>query len=253
MSFVERKLDWKSYHDPRSKEYSIRNYLKGKSVEKQKVMWDEGTVLDQGSEGACVGFGWMGELLAQPFAPDEQPEAEFANSIAIDYYRRAKLIDQWPGEDYEGTSVLAGAKIIMQEGFIDSYRWCFGVDDVRDAIITTGPVVIGVPWRSGMYSTKSTGMVSITGNLVGGHCLVITGYDPEMKIGNKTYEVFRWRNSWGTNYGINGSGYIRSSDLAILLSSNGEACVPIGRKKPVFGGFWKNVQNLFISRLFRNG
>jgi hypothetical protein len=253
MNPEERKLDWVSYHDPKSRHYSIRNYLKGKRIEKKRVMWDEGTVLDQGSEGACVGFAWLGELLAQPAAPDQQPTARQGYSIAVDYYKRAQKIDQWPGEDYEGTSVLAGAKIVLEEGFMDSYRWCFGVDDVRDAVITTGPVVIGIPWLSGMYSTGANGLVKVSGKQVGGHALVITGYDPAMRIGNKTYEVFKWRNSWGSDYGVEGSGYIRVIDLASLLAKNGEACVPIGRKKPVFGGLWKNVQNIFISRLFRNG
>lgn len=243
------KLDWKSYHDERSKNYSVRKLLNAKVIKKQRKMWDEGVVLDQGSEGACVGFGWMGELLAQPQAPDEQPDVELANSIAINYYRRAKKIDQWPGEDYEGTSVLAGAKIMKSEGFIDSYYWCFGVNDVMDAVISSGPVVIGVPWRQGMYSTKPSGLVSVTGKQVGGHCLVITGYDPSMRFGSRNFEVFRWRNSWGEDYGVGGSGYIKVEDLSRLLSASGEACVPVGRTKPVFENKW----NLFLRRLFRNG
>jgi len=253
MENKNRKLDWKSFHDPRSTDYPIRSLIGVGKVKKKRVMWDEGVVLDQGSEGACVGFGWMGDLLAAPFAPDEQPDVGYANSLAVSYYKRAQKIDQWPGEDYEGTSVLAGAKIMKEEGFISSYRWCFGIDDVRDTVITTGPVVIGVPWRSGMYSTKANGLVSVAGREVGGHCLVITGYDPAMQIRNKTYEVFRWRNSWGDDYGINGSGYILAINLSQLLRTSGEACVPIGRVKPSFsGGFWKGIQNLFVQRLFRN-
>ena len=245
-------LDWKSRHDEKSKQYSIQSYLNNKRVVKRKVFWEEGIVLDQGSEGACVGFGWMGNILSNPNAPLPQPQVAQANSIARGYYQRAKKIDQWPGEDYEGTSVLAGAKIILEEGLIDSYRWCFGIDDVRTSIITTGPVVIGVPWRSGMYSTNNAGIVSVSGNLVGGHCLVITGYDPAMKIGSETVEVFRWRNSWGNDYGINGSAYIRATDLSKLLSVDGEACVPIKTKKPSFKKK-NNISGLFLRRLLRDG
>lgn len=196
-------------------------------------MWDEGTVLDQGSEGACVGFAWTNELLASPAQPEEQPDAALGNAVAVSYYRRARVVDEWPGEDYEGTSVLAGAKMVLQDGFISQYRWCFNTEDLRDAIISEGPVVIGIPWYSGMYRTRRDGLVVVDGDLVGGHAILITGYDPAMIIDGRPYEVFRWRNSWGTGYGIGGSGYILYEDLSKLLKQNGEACVPMGRKTPI--------------------
>lgn len=229
----ERTLDWVSQHDPRSWNYSIRSTLP-LFVPKRKAEWKEGIVLDQGREGACVGYGWTAELLAEPFAPEEQPLTAAAQDYASFSYRRAQKVDQWPGEDYEGTSVLAGAKIMQQDGQIDSYRWCFGAGDVRDAIITSGPVVIGVPWYSGMYRTDENGIVKIHGDKVGGHCVVITGYDPEYVIDGRPTEVFRWRNSWGSSYGIEGSGYIRFMDLSYLLHSGGEACIPVGRNTPRF-------------------
>lgn len=197
-------------------------------------MWEEGTVLDQGSEGACVGFAWVADLLAEPVAPTEQPDEETGASFASKYYRQAQKIDQWPGEDYEGTSVLAGAKVMQKEGFISGYSWCFSMEDIRDTILTTGPVVIGIPWLQGMYDTGEDGVVKVHGNEVGGHALTITGYDPAMEIDGVKQEVFRWRNSWGKDYGLDGSGYIRYNDLAALLKQTGEACVPLGRTVPQF-------------------
>lgn len=228
-----RVFDWVSEHDVRSRNYSIRKVLPQK-IRIEPRFWDEGVVLDQGSEGACVGYGWTAELLAEPFAPDVQPLVATAERYATFSYKRAQKIDEWPGEDYEGTSVLAGAKIMQQDDQIAGYRWCFGALDVRDAVITSGPVVIGVPWYSSMYSTDKSGLVVVRGRKVGGHCIVVTGYHPALKINGKTEEVFRWRNSWGSAYGLDGSGYIRFSDLAILLDDRGEACIPMGRKKPRF-------------------
>ena len=251
MTKPKRTFDWKPYHDERSKQYGIRSLIGRAKIKPQRVMWEEGTVLDQGSEGACVGFGWMAEVLATPEAPDRQPTAALGNRIASSYYKRAKEIDEWPGENYEGTSVLAGAKVIKEQGLIEEYRWCFSINDVRDAVITEGPVVIGVPWRKNMYSTANNGLVNVSGSVVGGHCITITGYDPSFKINNKYYEVFRWRNSWGTSYGINGSAYIKATDLSALLKDRGEACVPMGRKKPSFS-IVQTVQNLFLSRMFRS-
>lgn len=246
----ERKLDWRPNHDERSRDYSIRSLIGTSHFDLKRVEWQEGTILDQGREGACVGFAWTGELLAEPYAPKEQPKAELGNALASSYYKRAQKLDQWPGEEYEGTSVLAGAKVMKQEGFIESYRWCFGVEDVRDALISTGPVVIGVPWKSGMYSTGNGGLVKVTGSNVGGHALVLTGYDPFMTINGRKYEVFRWRNSWGKDYGVDGSGFIKYNDLDKLLKKSGEACVPIGRKEPVLDTAWNNFQHLFVNRIF---
>lgn len=245
---TERKFDWKSQHDERSREYDIRSVLRT-GVKPVLKMWDEGIVLDQGSEGACVGFGWMGEFLAQPAAPEPQPGKFATQKYANDVYQTAKTIDEYPGENYEGTSVLAGAKVMRARGFIKSYRWAFSIEDVRDAIIQEGPVVIGIPWKEGMYETGPGGLVKVSGKSVGGHCLVLTGYDPAMKIGARKYEVYRWRNSWGPDYGVNGSGYIKATDLAKLLKNVGEACVPIGRQVPksaILGipakeSFWKTL------------
>ena len=244
---TERAFDWTSQHDPKSRKYAIRSLLKQRNIEKKPAFWKEGVTLDQGSEGACVGFAWMGELLAEPEAPKAQPSFDYANSLAVSFYNEAKTVDQWFGENYEGTSVLAGAKIMQKSGFIGEYRWCFGIDDVRDAIISEGPVVIGIPWFDGMYDTAPNGLVKLAGQPTGGHAIVLTGYHPRMRFGQTTHEVFRWRNSWGTDYGINGSGWIKAKDLAKLLAQNAEACVPMQREVPLFNeprkSIWRKLFN----------
>ena len=226
-----RLLDWHSNHDPRSKNFAVSEIIED-TEKNETVLWKEGIVLDQGREGACVGFGWMAEVLAEPVSPVNQPEEIIANELAKSYYKRAQKIDPWPGEDYEGTSVLAGAKIMQEEGYIGEYRWCFGIEDLKKSILNLGPVVIGVPWYESMYETDVNGIVKIDGNKVGGHCILVTGYIPNMKIDGYEQEAFRWRNSWGNEYGIDGSGYIRYTDLHKLLKDGGEACIPVERKAP---------------------
>jgi hypothetical protein len=244
---TERIFDWVSRHDPESRRYKIKPLLASRKIEKKPVFWQEGVVLDQGSEGACVGFAWMGELLAEPESPKSQPSFGYANSLAISFYNEAKTVDEWPGESYEGTSVLAGAKVMKKAGFIGEYRWCFSIDEVRDAVISEGPVVIGIPWFGGMYDTLDNGLVKLAGQPTGGHAILITGYHPRMRFGSVTHEVFRWRNSWGTDYGVEGSGWIKYKDLAKLLADNGEACVPMQREIPVFNEPKRNI----FARLFK--
>ena len=244
---TERTFDWRSRHDPRSKNYPMATVLRQRDIPVEEKFWEEGIVLDQGSEGACVGFAWTGELLAEPEAPRQQPEVYYANNLAKDFYHEAKKIDEWPGENYDGTSVLAGAQIMQRMGFIGEYRWCFKVDQIRKSILSEGPVVIGIPWFDGMYNTGPGGLVRVSGKSTGGHAILLTGYSPKMKFGNSYHEVFRWRNSWGKAYGVGGSGFIKVGDLANLLSQGGEACVPMQREIPVFN---KPKRNIF-ARLFK--
>lgn len=229
---MDKRLDWVPRFDDRSRMYGIRPLI-GTSAKKRKAtFWQEGTVLNQGSEGACVGFGWLAEILAKPVQPEYQPTEEFGNRLAQFYYEEAKKLDEWDGEDYEGTSVLAGAKVMNKYNLISEYRWCFNIDDIIDAVVFKGPVVIGIPWYESMYRTNSDGLCGVSGERVGGHCITITGYDPAMSFGRQTIEVFKWRNSWGSDYGDNGSGFIRVSDLRKLFLEGGEACIPIVRNSP---------------------
>lgn len=230
---MDKRLDWRPRFDERSRKYGIRPLLGTAKKKRPATFWSEGTVLDQGQEGACVGFGWMAEVLAKPVQPDEQPTEKFGNDLAQFFYQEAKKLDQWEGEDYDGTSVLAGAKVMQKYNLIQEYRWCFDIDDIIDAVVLKGPVVIGIPWYESMYRTNNEGLCGVSGEQVGGHCITLTGYNPAMKFGRQTIEVFRWRNSWGSDYGDNGSGYIRVSDLRRLFLEGGEACIPIVRNKPV--------------------
>jgi hypothetical protein len=230
---TERTLDWVPRYDERSRDHRVRSFLREyPNVPDTARTWRPGFVLDQGREGACVGFGWTGELIGSP-SPDPYVLATGATTYARSVYREAQQIDEWEGENYEGTSVLAGAKVVQRTGLIGGYKWAFTIEEVRDAIITMGPVVIGVNWYSDMYDTDKHGVVKIGGDLVGGHCLFVYEYHPRKRLPGDWFgrhRVFRWRNSWGLHYGIGGSGYIHYDDLARLLREGGEACVPVDRK-----------------------
>jgi hypothetical protein len=225
---MNRRFDWKSRHDPRSRQFAIRRVGEERPARKA-TFWTPGPLLDQGPDGACVGFGWSGELGASPVRVKG-----ITNNFAFSLYAIAKTMDEWEGEDYEGTSVLAGAKAVSSAGYMEEYRWAFGIEDVIDALIVHGPVVIGIPWLDGMFSTRKSGLVECTGDVAGGHCVYLTGYHPHMRMSGegwfRRHEVIRARQSWG-DWGLRGGGdfYFRVGDLSRLLQDQGEACVPMGR------------------------
>lgn len=223
-------LDWKPNFDERSREYPVRAKLRS-AVKRKDRLWTPGPILNQGREGACVGFAWAAEAFASPIAVDLHRMR--ANTPAThDMYARflygqARYIDEWAGEAYEGTSVLAGAKASQNMNTIREYRWAFTIEDVIDSVIAKGPVVIGINWYDGMYSAPN-GILRKSGTIVGGHALLIVGFNVNSeKIPGKS--TFILQNSWGTSWGINGLAEITVEDLAALLKENGESCVPTRR------------------------
>lgn len=188
----------------------------------QSRFWTPGAVVtDQGTEGACVGHGVVNEHMASPV----RGKLFNPNATALHAYREAQKIDEWEGESYDGTSVRAGMLVGRQRGWWSGFSWAFNMAELR-ALLETGPVVIGVDWRSSMY-TAPGGRVNIDGYIVGGHCLLLTGYTPNW---NRQGPHYRWRNSWGASYGVNGNAYIAAGDLyRILFAAGGEAAAPAGR------------------------
>lgn len=228
--YNDRVLDWRPIYDKRSKNFPVSAVLPLEQ-ELKFTLWKTGPILDQGREGACVGFGWTAETLAGPVRVDlnkiESDVPRDPTAFAHYVYQNAKKIDQWPGEDYSGTSVLAGAKVLMGLGVLHEYRWAFSVHDVVATLMSHGPVVLGVKWYQGMYSAPN-GKLSIYGSEVGGHCILAVGYNPSSeKFAGK--ETVFLQNSWGNDWGINGIAEITVDDLNRLIREGGEACVPLTR------------------------
>lgn len=223
-------FNWKPAFDERSREFPIRAAIPERPVRRNKL-WRVGPILDQHSEGACVGFGWAAEAFSTPVAVDlsrvkavvPQDTTEFARSL----YNVAKTLDPWPGEDYEGTSVHAGAKAMRQFGLLKEYRWCFNIADVTDAILVKGPVVLGIYWYDGMYRAPG-GVLKVSGEIVGGHCITAVGYRTADSAKQGVPSIIL-QNSWGTDWGNGGLAEISVTDLDRLLREDGEACVPSKR------------------------
>ena len=108
---TDPRLDRIVQFDDRSRNYPIRAQITPKQASKPRsYTWSVGKGLDQGNEGSCVGFSWAHELIARP-AVFLYADYNYARN---QIYKAAQEIDEWPGVAYEGTSVLAGAKIVKK-------------------------------------------------------------------------------------------------------------------------------------------
>lgn len=224
-----RVFDWAPLHDPRSRNFPIRGARPEPRV-KSKA-WKVPDPLDQGYEGACVGYGWTHEALSTPVPVDlkrvKAIDIPVGDTVAKRVYREAQKIDEWAGENYEGTSVNAGAKVMRTLGVLKEWRWAFGISDVIYGVLTTGPVVLGIPWFEDMYEAPD-GIVRVGGPMVGGHCILARAVAERGRV-FPDEDAVGWLNSWGPTYGKNGLAWIRASDLSNLLRQDGEAAVPFRR------------------------
>jgi hypothetical protein len=225
----DARLDRLPEFDDRSRAFSVRGILTATEEQRpiRSMTWTVPVSLDQGSEGACVGFSWAHEIAARPFA-----DRNITDDIALGIYRWARQNDEWPGEDYDGTSVLAGAKAVTNLGLLKEYRWGFNAEDVHRAVSFKGPAVMGINWYTGMMSPESDGRIRPTGAIEGGHAILYPRVrSPIYRI--KTLRQTAWLyNSWGPGWGPEGPWcYLTWEDFERLMDEQGEACVPVQRSK----------------------
>lgn len=222
----DRRLDRIAQHDVRNSEFPVRALLApGRYNALRSQAWQVPITFDQGVEGQCVAYGIAHFLIARPHGLDLALAQKLLDTHEI--YWGAQQRDPWDGGAYpdadpvyDGTSVLAGIQQVKAMGLIGAYHWARTERDVAEAIAWHGPVVLGLNWYEGMAEADRAGRITPTGQILGGHCVLVSGLD--VRTG-----LYRIRNSWGQSWGVRGDCYLRRRDLSQLLAEDGsEACVP---------------------------
>jgi hypothetical protein len=185
--------------------------------------WTLNVTLDQGNTEGCTGNGTTHMLLATP-----RPQKGLDEAWATDLYYENRFCDEWPGEDYDGSSVTGAMVATKKWGRINTFVWPRTAREVAVALGYNGPVVIGVDWTQRMMDTDPAGYVHATGKAVGGHCVCLIGYH---LAGSKwhgstlTEDAFELKNSWSADWGVSGNALLRPADLDRLLGSGGDAAL----------------------------
>ena len=234
---TDPRLDRVDEKDPQSRDFSVSALIPEKRHNKPRsYTWRPGTTLNQGRDGACVGFAWAHELTARP-AQVKDISHLFAKE---EIYFRAQKNDRFPGGSYpgafpfvEGTSVLAGAKVVKSLGYMREYRWAFDFQDLVLAVGYMGPVVFGCSWYSKMGKLNEEGFAIPTGRLSGKHCILIYAAKViRTSNGDLDYlrSYFTFQNSWGSDWGEGGAGKLKFSDVQNLWDG-AETCIPVSRSR----------------------
>ncbi len=203
--------------DPRDANFPMRAALPAAASLRTYRYWNaNGWWGDQGQTPECVAYAWCHWLEDGPVTQPGPGPIVSPDTL----YREAQALDEWPGSDYDGTSVRGGAKAAAARGFVRSYHWASTLDEIVQALLEVGPVVVGVNWYEDMFDPDEAGLLHVGGAIAGGHAFVLDGI-------SVTHRLIRMKNSWGRTWGQNGFAYLGFPDVARLLAEDGEACLAV--------------------------
>ena len=189
-------------------------------------------VKNQGSIGSCVGHSGRvvyGDTLD---FKGKEPSAMWI-------YKKAKLYDYFPGEDYSGTTILGACKALKAEGCCEEKFWPYRSNEntpmlegaeanakkykidsyyvikkqnhdlIKNALLNES-LWTAFRVKREFYNTPKSGIVNsekyLQSQNVGGHAVAMTGWK---YINGDLYWEFQ--NSWGSWFGDRGFFYMESS------------------------------------------
>jgi hypothetical protein len=202
---MERKFGRLREFDERSRNFQVRR-LVGEGETPKTILYECNKVLDQGSTSECVGYAGAHFAISTPM-----PQTTIDAIIAHQFYKGAQDNDEWPGDDYEGSSGLGLFKYLKKIKFCENGYWAFSLMEELLGISKVGPALTGTNWMTGMMKPDSEGFIRATGYNEGGH--------EYLRLGINMEEEYIWvHNSWGKGYGLNGRAKIRFNEAEKLRS-----------------------------------
>ncbi len=182
-------------------------------------------ILDQGREGACTGFGLAAVIN---LLNTKKRNLQFRASPRM-LYEMAKNHDEWPGEDYAGSSCRGAIRGWKNMGVCGDNDWPYMENDVGEltierakaarfctvgayyrlhpeicdyhaALNEVGAIFVSADVHAGWFSPKAPhakelAVIAPSSTIQGGHAFAIIGYNSQ---------GFIVQNSWGTKWGSKG-------------------------------------------------
>jgi C1A family cysteine protease len=132
--------------------------------------------------------------------------ARIKDGITVLSSKGAVAEEVWPYQAGQYAEKPPTAVATAERFRITDARPLSTVDDLKQALKQNGPVVAGITLFEGMSRSEvsKTGVIPLPEKkeqIVGGHAIVIVGYDDETRR-------LKFVNSWGKKWGDHGFGYL---------------------------------------------
>lgn len=196
-------------------------------------------VLDQGEEGACTGFGLAAVINFLQWKHNGFQLQGLKTVSPRMLYHMARLYDEWPGEDYEGSSCRGAMKGWHRHGVCTDPVWPYrnakkeiafvpprpgweqdaasrplgayyridkrSLSDLQSAIVEVGAIYCSANVHKGWFlkRTREPALIPLQAKNIGGHAFAIIGY---------TEDGFIVQNSWGPDWGYHGFAILGYED-----------------------------------------
>lgn len=186
-------------------------------------------VLDQGNLGSCTGNALVDSLGSDPLYATVPTGTVLDEALAVKVYSLATQLDPYPGTyppNDTGSDGIDASKAAQKLGLISGYTHSTDLASMQQAVMQQ-PVMIGINWYSSFDAPASNGMVSISSGayIRGGHEVAVVGM-------SATNGTFLAQNSWGADWGVNGTFQFSFATMDRLLSEEGDCTVPLPVNSP---------------------
>ena len=124
--------------DPRDASYPMRALLPAVPSTRTQRYWSAtGWWGDQKDTPECVAYAWLHWLEDGPVPQRSAPPPIILPDVL---YHDAQDRDEFPGTNYDGTSVRGAVKALVARGFVKNYHWAQTLEDIVQALLEVGPV-----------------------------------------------------------------------------------------------------------------
>lgn len=214
-------------------------YPNVENIDQYLPAYAKSLVLDQGEEGACTGFGLAAVINFLQWKNNGFQLKGLETVSPRMLYHMARLYDEWPGEDYEGSSCRGAMKGWHRHGVCTDRSWPYrdkkgnivfvqpkdgwdqdaasrplgayyriekkSLSDLQSAILEVGAIYASANVHKGWFlkKTKAPVVIPFDAKDVGGHAFALVGY---------TEDGFIVQNSWGPDWGYHGFAILSYED-----------------------------------------